>query len=202
MNASGKYQRCLTVATALMLLVCCGWRTKTSAQENSLFSGAGIRSLGNADPETADAPTTKPWPGLFGRSRATDETHQTPAWPRPKFGLFKNSDPDFEMNEAETSRPTMFGGFPRLFPERDPDRPPFFQDFNERTKAFFTRPANDFSGWASRKNETPRNKSFDTWDSMTRGLKRPFSKPTDSQLMTHPPLNSAQRLDEKPSVKF
>lgn len=202
MKASGNYQSRLKLTTALVIFACCGWTTESSAQENSLFSGAGIRGIGNANQQTVDEPAPKPWLGLFGRNRATDEGYQAPAWPKPKFGLFKNSEPDFDLDYAETSRPAMFGGMPKLFPERDPDRPPFFQDFNERTKAFFSRPANDFSGWASRKNEDTRNKSFDTWDSMTRGLKRPFGKANNSQPMTQPPFNSAQRINEKPSVKF
>ncbi len=202
MKANGKQPRYQNVMMTLVVCTCCGWTTEISAQEDSLFSGAGIRTSGMADQQIEADSTTKPWPGLFGRNRATDEPRRPPVWSMPKLGMFKNSDAGSELDYAETSRPPMFGGIPKLFPERDPDRPPLFQDFNERTKAFFSRPANDFSGWASRKNESARNKSFDTWDSMTRGLKRPFSKTTDSQPMTQPPLNSAQRIKEKPSVKF
>ena len=124
--------------------------------------------MGMANQKTEKEPETRPWPGLLGLKRSTDETRRPPAWPKPKLGLFKKSEPGFDLDYTENSRPPKFAGFPKLFPERDPDRPPFFQDFNERTKAFFSRPANDFSGWAARKNENARNKSFDTWDAMTK----------------------------------
>lgn len=202
MNASGnRHSRSIITAT-LLVLACCGWTTQATAQDNSIFSGAGIRPLKTADPQAADAPAAKPWPSLFGRSRPAHEPRLTPAWPKPKLDLFKSTDTDLDVTDEQTSRPTMFHGFPKLFPERDPDRPPFFHDFNERTKALFGRPANDFSGWASGKNEDVRNRTFDTWDSMTRGLKRPFSKASASEPLTQPPVNSAYRFDEKPSVKF
>ena len=201
MNVSGNYQSRVKITSAFVMLICCAWTIQISAQDNSLFSGAGIRSMNATEQPTIEETESKLWPGFFGRNRSNDEARR-PTWPKPKFGLFKKSEPDFDLGYAESSRPPMFGGFPKLIPERAPDRPAFFQDFNERTKAFFTRPANDFSGCSSRKNENARNKSFDTWDSMTRGLKRPFTRASAEQPMTQPPLNSAQRIQEKPSVKF
>ena len=184
-------------AVLLGIGLCLATPASVDAQEGGLFSGAGIRELGTPKQEKMNE--NKTWPNLFQRNRDTDAPRKPLL---PKLDIFKPASSDYDMDYADNSRPPMFGGLPRLFPERDPNRPGFFKDLNARTKAFFDRSSSDLSGWASRTNKNAKNRTFETWDSITRGLKRPFGKPEQPMPLNQPPLRSAQKMDDQPSVKF
>jgi hypothetical protein len=180
----------LTLVTTTLLLV-----SDARAQDMGIYTGRGIPDSFGGAPETKksrlprlldftkdepEASKPKPFSKLF--------TPKMPFANRPlKFG----SDP---ADSAEEPKPRR--SFSDLFPKRDPDRPNLLEQMNAKSRNFMDRT----TGWAQRQNQQMRERSFATWDAITR-RSREDSGRLKRMKPAQPPIRTTDVLD-KPGVRY
>lgn len=192
----------ITVCLVVIVLV---WLSATaSAQDNGIFSGHGARFLDEKKPQS---PKSK-WPKLLDFSK--DETPAPMAMPfsdrfnkkpsaekptieKPSLDWFKKKPSSLDGRKS----PKPFSGLTDLFPKRDPNRPTLLEKMNTKSKHFFDRT----TSWTQKKNQELRDKSFSTWDAITKDL-RAYQAETDHKTIpAQPPVRTAEALG-KPRVRF
>lgn len=134
--------------------------SNTNGQDMGLYSGRGIPDSFNSAPEVKKSR----WPKLLDFSKDEVETPKQKPFSRlfaPKMPFEgSNNSRSFETTEEPKTR----RGLSTLFAKRDPNRPGVFEQLNSKSKNFFDRT----SGWAKRTNQGIREKTFGTWDAITR----------------------------------
>lgn len=180
-----------------LLLFAVYTESTASAQAPNLFGGKGIRTTPFGPKEEKPA---RQWPRLldFSADKPAAKERQS------MFGgpLQKSTWKQEVAPEPTVERPRLFGGMPSLFAKPDPTEPNLIQRMNERSKDFVDRTAD----WAHEKNQNFRERSFDTWDAMTKNLRpaQPAIEGTQpaNPLGTQPSVRTAENAEARPSVKF
>jgi hypothetical protein len=188
----------------LMAIVGVGFCSHAHAQIDGIFTGKGMRS---PEPPAATAPKLK-WPKLLDFSKDESETPKTkpfsslfakkpvsepPSSEKPGFDWLKKK-PSVQQEQVQ-AKPKA--GIADLFPKRDPDRPSMFEQMNMKSKSFIDRT----TGWTQRKNQKMRDKSFSTWDSITKELRASQPELEQDTIPAQPPVRSAD-ASNKPRVRF
>jgi hypothetical protein len=180
------------------------------AQE--LFSGAGIRSntpskkeaksrwpklmdFSKAQPakekpfqpfssfttKKAEAPEPPPAKGMFSLPTFNKPSFNKPSFSKPSFNWMKKK-------PRPTGRPDL--GFGALSNSNQAaSNPNFLSQMNAKSKGFIDRT----TGWAQRKNQNLREKSSETWDSITQDL-RDYQRenPPSATTPAMPPVRTAE----------
>jgi hypothetical protein len=171
--------------------------TNLIAQQPMLFGGHGIRTPAFEPDE--DRKTGLHWPKLsdFSTGETTNET---------RFRLFGPQDESTGNSEEKfdaAERRKLFGGMPLLFSQRDPSEPNFIDRMNAKSKDLVDRTTT----WAQQKNQNLRERTFDTWDSITKDLRPTDSKPDERNGLlplsgAQPPVRASEDVDGRPRVRF
>ncbi len=179
----------LTLVTAMLLLV-----SNAPAQDMGIYSGRGIPDSYGSAPE----PKKSRWPKLLDFTK--DEPEETR--PKPFSNLFTPKMPfaDRKLNFRGDSEETSAESKPRrsfsdLFPNRDPDRPNLFEQMNSKSKSLMSRT----TGWAQRQNQQLREKSFATWDAITK--RRDDSTKSRRMTPAQPPIRTTDVVDQ-PGIRY
>ena len=90
-----------------------------------------------------------------------------------------------------------FSGLAELFPKRDPNQPSILEQMNTKSKDFIDRT----TGWTERKNQKLRDRSFSTWDAITKDLRIQQSATDRATIPAQPPVRTAEAMN-KPRVRF
>lgn len=179
------------------------------AQDNGIFSGQGVRfpetkkplSTKHKWPKLLDfskdesaTPSTNPFSGMFARKTMPERrTFETPVLPKPRFDWFKK-----KTNEIDGGGQVQpLSGLAELFPKRDPNQPSILEQMNAKSKNFIDRT----TGWTQRRNQKLRDKSFSTWDTITKDLRSQKSELDRAITPAQPPVRTAEALG-KPRVRF
>ena len=183
--------------------------SNVGAQDNGIFSGQGVRF---PEFEKSSPPKSK-WPKLLDFSK--DESSALPV--NPLSGLFsRQAKPEkpapgttgvakskfdwFKKKPDETDddkQPKPFSGLTELFPKRDPNSPGLLEQMNSKSKSWIDRT----TGWTQRKNQKKRDKSFSTWDAISKDWRAFQLDAERSSIPAQPPVRSAEALG-KPRVRF
>ncbi|MEM9941846.1 MAG: hypothetical protein AAF939_09670 [Planctomycetota bacterium] len=157
--------RLTCLSSAILLAICF---TNSSVAQFELFSGRGVDdSLMNGTTETTE-------PGL------SDFSFGEP----PRLFNFRNREGGpllgklFGQGQSKgvTGEPTSGFSIPtpripslaEFFPPRDPSRQSILETINLRSKDFVDRT----TAWAQQQNDRIKARTFETWDSITRGFNR------------------------------
>lgn len=188
-------QICLTTLSfCLTILV-----TDLAAQSPALFGGHGIRTSTFQPKPEPEQKSGLHWPKLSDFSTGKSDNEK-------RFRLFGSQNKSTNDSAAEldaTEPPKLFGGMPSLFPQRDPGEPNFMDRMNAKSKDFVDRT----TGWAQQKNQNLRERTFETWDSITKDLRPGASKPNSRNEPfplsgAQPPVRTSQNIDGQPRVRF
>ncbi|MFT5299617.1 MAG: hypothetical protein ACI87E_000083 [Mariniblastus sp.] len=185
-----------------------------SAQDSRIFGGRGIRE------ESPSAESKSRWPKLLNFSKEAPSQKSTINYPfssntvkaaerysepesRPGFSFPKFEKPSFEFLKR---RPSLFenemgqkpfSGMSSLFPKRELGEPNVFEKMNSKSKDIIDRTTN----WAQQKNQNLRDKTFDTWDAITRGGLGQGDAGSQAIVPSQPPVRAAQSA-ESARVRF
>ncbi len=167
--------------------------------QTSIFGGQGIGS-GKKD-SSAIGQNGNSWAN-WNQMQPQAKEKKGISW--PKLGLFNNRKTGEEpgMDLANESRPKLFQGLPRMFPQKDlnePDQPGMFGNFGQNSRNFFMESGSNFSNWARETNAKLKERTQNTWDNITNGFQRPLGGLNKPQA---PPVRSAQNMDDQPRVRF
>lgn len=203
-----KVAKCSLIAVVASVVTC---MQTTDGFQSTIFNGAGIRMTQEAEAEPASNELKFKFPRLFSNDAPEDSVFGRP--PRmPRFNWFQSADADPGMESDGVAR--AFQNMPRIFPARESEQENWFGQWNQKSRDFFAERKQKLEDWASRTNENMRQRTSNTWDSLTRGL-TPGSDRTDgagplnwlrpktaAQEPAQPPIRSAQVPRESPKIKF
>jgi hypothetical protein len=177
------------------------------AQENSIFSGSGMR-LGENDQNNPAGATRAFDFSSLGKEKEPNNRPlfafpklEMPKFERPKWLQGGHRFPSPIQLSDQNGNGRLFSNMPKFewFGPRDPTQPNFFQRMNNRTKDFFGRTRQGLSDWASGTNRDVRDGTFDTWNSITQGT---GGNASSQQPPAQPQLRSAQRIDGQQPDKY
>jgi hypothetical protein len=188
-----RFKLFLTFGISIVLLY-----TVADAQDGGIFGGQGIPG-----PESKKTDATSKWPKLLDFSKDEPKPRSSnpfsgmftkkPSVEKPSFDLFKSK----KMEPAGSSdKASPFAGLSDLFPKRDPDKPNIFKQMNAKSKGFFERS----NHWTQRRNQTLKDKSYGTWDQITRDM-REIQARQKATKPAQPPIRTAETTDQ-PRVRF
>ncbi len=182
-----------------------------AADAQEIFGGRGIRGAEPVEPapksrwprllnfskEEPRPASVQPFSGHTYRGREQPERRETapfslPTFNKPSFDWMKR--PGLRT-EGEPTRP--FSGLTDMFPKRDPDQPSLFEQMNNKSKNMIDRT----STWAQQKNQNLRDRTFDTWDAITRDFRHERPIESDSMSPAQPPVRTAEASGQ-PRVRF
>ena len=171
-------------------------QAETFSQQPEIFAGHGFRNFDQPDQETK---SKLHWPLLKDFSTEKDKDSG-------RFQLFgQSSTPEYSHQEQvdREGSSKRFGNFPPLFSKREPGEPGFIQQMNAKSKAMVDRTTD----WAQEKNQNFRQRTANTWDSITKDL-RPGqmrggadSNPR-SPFGIAPPMRAAENMDQEKPARF
>jgi hypothetical protein len=129
-------------------------------------------------------------------------------WPKlPVPGFLQREEYPDPVPLSDQRRSRFFSAFPEmdLTGDRSSDQPNVFQRMNQNTKDAFVRTRDGISNWASNANQAVRDRTYETWDAITRGFgpRSPSrsNESTDDQQLNQPvqpQYRSANRMGEPP----
>ncbi len=172
------------------------------------ISGSGTKSARpverNLFGQPKNATGKVAWPQLFPK-KATFDATERPDRSASQSGwsglnLFKGqkATPNDGMSFYEDTRPTYT--MPKWWQRSDPTEPSMFQNFNSNAAEFWGKTSTGVSNWASETNARMKARTFETWDTITRGFSRkPLGQTAPSNA---PPLRSARNRSDEPRVRF
>jgi len=181
----------LTLVTATLMFA-----SNALAQDMGIYSGRGIPDSYGSAPEVKKSR----WPKLLDFTK--DDTESESLKPKPFSKLFTPKMPFDNRRKTESgSFDSSYDSKPRrtfsdLFPKRDPNRPNMLEQMNAKSRNLMDRT----SGWAQRQNQGLREKSFATWDAITRRSRERTAKPRRTA-PAQPPIRTTNVLDE-PGIRY
>lgn len=173
----------LALVTAAMLLT-----GDAYAQGFGPYSGRGIPDSYSGNQEAKKSR----WPSLFSRKEKSDSKSSAPfggaSTQKMPFQKYKPGTYNAENQEAKRSFADFF--------RRDPSRPSMLQRMNEKSKTMFRNTAD----WAQRTNQGIKDKSYETWNAITRRTREGFGRRSETT-PARPPLRTTDSL-EKPGIRY
>lgn len=158
-----------------------------SANGQELFGGSGIRD---------DAPlrgngASMQWPSLFPKGTESEAPAKKTGWPGWNwFGQGK---------KQEESAPRSGPGMTNWFPRPNSTGPNSFQTFNENASEFWGKTSSGFMNWARDTNSRMRERTRNTWQSLSNGMTTPFG---ESSKAPAPPVRQSRNQSDQPRVRF
>jgi hypothetical protein len=187
----------LKITLIICLMFCLCVMENAAAQRPQLFGGRGIVSPDDAD---AGEETGMHWPRLSDFTMGDRDAEARSSLFR-YGGTGKGLGSMFRRDETETGESR--GSFLNFLSQRDPSAPNLFHQLGDRSRNLMQRTTN----WAHERNQSFREKTFDTWDSMTKNLLPTPRRAVDAQAVPYeqaaqPPLRTAEQFNVTPSDRY
>ncbi len=176
----------LTTLTSVLAIACMTilfLPTTADGQERQMFGGVGIP---NFAPPAEPEPPRFSLPNLFSRNDGTGMAKPaTPAINWPKLNPFNTP----MGGRGLSSGNGLLGG---LIPGPDPNRPRLLEEWNQRSKDFFSRTSDGITEWTRSRSDNFRSKSAEAWGNLTRGLTPGGMKNNSPMPGAQPQMRSAE----------